>query len=318
MPRKNFQSLFDEKIRSKNSPKISVIMPVYNCEDTIESALLSILNQTESDFELLIWNDGSTDKTIEIIKRYSDPRVKLFESENRGLTFALNNLLELCTGKYICRMDGDDINDINRLAEQSKYLEDNPKVVLVGTGIYLFTGDISSVQSNKIICEHQSILDDIAFLGFPICHPSIMFRFTVVSEGIRYKFPFGEENDFFVNCVSIGELRNLEKPLLYYRLSPSTHSVGEKSLFHEKYWYKTSKFTYKNYCRRKSIFLNLLYSLGSNNPITKLFFFLKAKSRNYYRDALRNKIEGRPFYFKMILAILVCPVLIIRTKNYVK
>ena len=170
-------------------------------------------------------------------------------------------------------MDGDDVNNLTRLAKQLEYLEDNPQVVLVGTGVYLFTNNIDNAQSTSIICEHQAILDDIAFLGFPICHPSIMFRSTVIKRGIRYRFNFGEENDFFIQCAAIGELRNLESPLLYYRVGPTSHSVGEKSLLHEKYWFDTAKFTYKKYCNRNSIILNLLYRLQSNTRAARLFSF---------------------------------------------
>lgn len=299
----------------KNCPKISIIMPVYNCEKFIEPALVSILNQTERDFELLIWNDGSNDKTVEIIKRYNDPRITIYESENRGLSAALNSLLERCAGDYICRMDGDDISHPKRLEKQLEYLINNPNVILVGTRVNLIIDSTADVQTMSVLCKHQEILDDIAFLGFPICHPSIMFRSTVVTRGVRYRFNFGEENDFFVQCSTIGELSNLEMPLLYYRLGAASHSVGEKALLHEKFWFDTAKFTYNEYCEQRSLILNLLFRLNSNSKTVKLFCILKAKSRNYYRKALIKKIQRQSHYLSKVLAIVICPILIIRLKN---
>ena len=97
-------------------PIASVAIPVYNCEKTIKKSLLSVLNQSYLDIEILIWDDGCTDQTVEIIKAFSDSRIKLFqEGKNKGVAYGLNRLIEQTNGEYFVRMDGDDIMFPDRL-----------------------------------------------------------------------------------------------------------------------------------------------------------------------------------------------------------
>jgi glycosyltransferase involved in cell wall biosynthesis len=118
---------------SKN-PKVTVLMPVYNGEKYLREAIESILNQTFIDFEFLIINDGSTDRSVEIIESYSDPRIRLVHNErNMKLIATLNKGLELARGEYIARMDCDDISLPERLAKQVAFMDANPEVGVLGT-----------------------------------------------------------------------------------------------------------------------------------------------------------------------------------------
>jgi glycosyltransferase involved in cell wall biosynthesis len=101
---------------------------VYNGERFLREAVESILNQTFEDFEFIIINDGSTDRTGEILNSYKDERLKIFNQPNRGLTKSLNRALKLSQGKYIARQDADDISEPNRLEVQVTYLEFHPEV----------------------------------------------------------------------------------------------------------------------------------------------------------------------------------------------
>ena len=110
-------------------PQITVLMPVYNVSAFVTEAVKSILNQTYTDFELLIINDGSTDKTWDEVLKITDKRILLVENEkNIGLANTLNRGVELARGKYIARMDGDDISMPDRLEKQYKLLENNPDI----------------------------------------------------------------------------------------------------------------------------------------------------------------------------------------------
>ena len=103
-------------------PKVSVIMPVYNGIRFLDKAIQSILNQTETDFEFIIIDDGSTEPVFEKIKSYNDKRIKAFSfGENKGLTYRLNQCLNEAVGEYIARMDGDDVSHIDRLKRQLSY-----------------------------------------------------------------------------------------------------------------------------------------------------------------------------------------------------
>ncbi|MFQ5456478.1 MAG: glycosyltransferase family 2 protein [Nitrospirota bacterium] len=110
------------------SPIVSLIMGVYNGERYLKEAIGSILNQSLRDFEFIIINDGSTDKTREILEGYNDERLTIIEQEeNKGLTFSLNTAMDHVRGKYIARMDADDISLPERLEKQVKFLEDHSK-----------------------------------------------------------------------------------------------------------------------------------------------------------------------------------------------
>ena len=117
-------------------PKITVLMPVYNGEKYLRESVDSILNQTFTDFELLIINDGSTDSSMEILNSYSDSRIRIVTNEvNLRLIKTLNKGIDLATGEYIARMDCDDIADPKRLEIQLQYMEKHPDVAVCGTGV---------------------------------------------------------------------------------------------------------------------------------------------------------------------------------------
>lgn len=212
-------------------PIVSVIMPVYNCELYIREAVESILYQTYTDFEFIIIDDASRDDTVSIIKTYNDPRVQLIEKPfNSGYTNSLNLGLQVAKGKYIARMDGDDISFPERFARQIDFLEANPEVNLCGTSYRI----IGSNRSIALPEGHDAI--KIALLkGNCIAHPSVMMRkqsldsFSVVYDVSKEP---AEDYDLWVRMVMKGKLHNLQEVLLDYR----THSsqVSKKQSTEQK------------------------------------------------------------------------------------
>lgn len=202
---------------------ISVLMSVYNGDRFLREAIESILRQKMTDFEFIIVDDGSTDGSTGIIRSYPDPRVKLVQQENRGLSAALNVGLRLAQGRYIARMDADDISMPNRLALQYQFLESHPGCVAVGSNVMLIDS-----QGNYLYTTDQPRgWDEIRCLlpRTPFYHSSTMFRKDAALqcggyfEPIRHYF---EDIVFFNRLVRIGELRNLQTPLVKYRLVPSS------------------------------------------------------------------------------------------------
>ena len=130
-----------------DKPKISVLMPVYNGDQFLDKSIKSILNQTFNNFEYIIINDGSTDDSLKIIESYKDRRMKIISySKNMGITFALNNGLNVAKGDYIARQDQDDISCPDRFMLQIEYLENN---------------DVDLVDTNFIfIDENDKYLQD--------------------------------------------------------------------------------------------------------------------------------------------------------------
>src|SRR5205823_3104415 len=120
---------------TSHPPQVTVLMTVYNGEHYLRPAMESILGQTFTDFEFLIIDDGSTDGSVEIIRSYHDPRIRLYVEPHRGLVPALNRGLSLARGRYIAHMDADDLADVRQLAQQVAFLDAHPAVVLVGCRI---------------------------------------------------------------------------------------------------------------------------------------------------------------------------------------
>ena len=199
------------------TPKITVLLPVYNCELYIKTAVESILNQTFTNFELLIIDDASTDATVSILKKFDDPRIQLIEKPlNSGYTNSLNYGLKIAKGQYIARMDADDISYPERFARQIAYLDNHPDVVVCGTTYKIVDND------KKIILpqDHEAIKIGLLW-GNCVSHPSVMIRKKIVDDfSIRYdtsKEP-AEDYDMWVRLLSIGKLHNLKEILLEYRV----------------------------------------------------------------------------------------------------
>ncbi len=198
-------------------PVITVLMPVYNCELYINEAVDSILNQTFADFELLIIDDASTDKTASIIKAYNDSRIKFIEKpSNTGLTNSLNQGLKLANGKYIARMDGDDVSFSQRFEKQVAFLDANPDVVLCGTNIKV-------IGTEKIIAlpEKNEKIKLTLLKGNCLAHPSVMIRKQILDElsvGYDISKEPAEDYDLWVRLTGIGKLHNLQEVLLNYRV----------------------------------------------------------------------------------------------------
>ena len=124
-----------------NTPVISILMSVYNGEKYLHAAVDSILKQTFKDFEFIIINDGSIDRSREILESYQDERIVLIHQENKGLTRALNKGLSLAKGEFIARMDADDSCKPERLEKQVAFLRENPGIVLLGSNCFNIDGD---------------------------------------------------------------------------------------------------------------------------------------------------------------------------------
>lgn len=200
-----------------NGSFVSVLMPVYNGEKYLKEAIDSILSQTYSNFEFLIIDDGSTDKSKEIIKSYKDKRIRLIENEtNLGLPKTLNKGLKLAKGKYIVRMDCDDISLPERIEIQVKYMDGNLDVGISGTRyIELENGKVINLPT-----EFESIKIRLLF-HCPINHPSVIIRKSIIIENTLFydenKIGELEDYDLWLRSSKFTEITNLAVPLVKYR-----------------------------------------------------------------------------------------------------
>lgn len=209
------------------APLVSVVLPVYNGEDFLSSAIDSILAQTFKEFELIALDDGSKDGSIRILRKYEekDSRVRIISRTNRGLPITLNEAIDEAHGEFIARMDQDDISLPNRLARQYEFMKNHPSVVVLGSAARFI-----DVNGNPI-CTYLPPTEDGVLRNFfpnsPFIHPSVMFRkkdFILAGKYPETMRWGGEDIVVFRRLSRLGLLYNLSEPLLNYRLVPGSMS----------------------------------------------------------------------------------------------
>lgn len=205
-------------------------MPVYNSASFLKEAINSILNQTYTNFEFLIINDGSTDETVTIIESFKDNRIRLLNlDKNYGIVTALNKGLELVKGIYLARMDADDISFSCRLEKQVKFLEQNQKIGCLGTNFLWL--DTSSEKSWITHFDSEDIRIGLLF-GCPICHPTVMLRVDILKLyhlNYSHNYPYAEDYQLWTKIIQYTDIINLKEPLLYYR-----RHIGQTSMLKNK------------------------------------------------------------------------------------
>lgn len=162
-------------------PVISIIMAVYNCEDTIKEAIDSIIFQTFKNWELIVCDDGSNDNTLKILNEYAkvNTNIKvLFNKSNKKLPYSLNKCLKYANGEYIARMDGDDLSASDRLEKQYNYLISHPEIDVVGTGMKVFDENGFYGVREPMLIPESSILGK----GVPFYHATIMMKKDVYDK----------------------------------------------------------------------------------------------------------------------------------------
>jgi glycosyltransferase involved in cell wall biosynthesis len=215
-------------------PLISVIMPVYNNEKFINEAINSVLHQSYANFELIIWDDGSTDNTVKKLEEITDVRVSYYHSrDNKGAAYARNQLFKLAQGEYIALMDSDDLCHPDRFNIQLNYLKSHEGIDIVGTDFSCF-GDDSSVSEieETMPTESNEVLWS-AFFHLQICNASIMFRSKVLDFVGGYDVQFmtsAEDLDFVYRALLRFKMCNISQKLYFVR----KHNQSASFQFREK------------------------------------------------------------------------------------
>tara|TARA_B100001059_G_C17831577_1_gene585021 strand:+ start:1811 stop:2677 length:867 start_codon:yes stop_codon:yes gene_type:complete len=207
--------------------KVSILLPVYNDEEFISKSVSSVLKSTYKNFELIIINDGSTDKSPEIINDFKDPRLKLYDKQNSGLIESLNYGLTKCNSEIIMRMDGDDEISENKIEIQLKSFL-NSDSVLHGTGAKIIDNSSRVLQEISVNEDHKDIINNLRTLNTSMIHPSIMFYKDIIlkSGGYDSKFEVAEDYELYYRISRIGKLTNIDLPLLMLR--KNEHNISKK------------------------------------------------------------------------------------------
>ena len=201
-----------------NFPVVSLIMSMRNSASTVGAAVRSVLMQTLRDWEMIVIDDGSSDRSSDIVEGFQDGRIRLVrESRSAGLAARLNQAVALSQGDFIARMDADDICFPERLARQVARLREEPRLDLLACGAVVFTGDGELIGEIPVGLDHQDIVAR-PFVGFPLPHPTwcgqaSWFRSNPYNAKLRY----AEDQDLLLRNFRHSRLGGLDKVLLGYR-----------------------------------------------------------------------------------------------------
>lgn len=209
--------------------KITVLLPVYNAAAYIAEAIDSVLAQTFTDFELLILNDGSTDATSDIIRKYNDKRIVVIHQTNQGIAAALNTGIKHAKANYIARFDADDICVPDRLQKQYDFLAANPGYIVIGSAVdymdeagnYIFTFD-PPYKTNEAI-------NSMPYSLCPFIHSSVAFRKNAVADiGYNELAHSFEDHMLWRKILNRGKMHNLSETLVKVRLNPASFTMDER------------------------------------------------------------------------------------------
>jgi glycosyltransferase involved in cell wall biosynthesis len=215
-------------------PQISVLMPVWNgCrngDEYLNTAIESILKQTFTDFQFVIVDDGSTDHTSQVLTKYAatDKRIEIFRNEtNLKIVKSLNIGLSKCTGRYIARMDADDISTVTRLEVQKDFLDNRPETAMCGSGMYVINHESKLEFEVNHPCNYVSVKPALA-RGCVFVHGSVMFRKDKVLEIGGYSedpnVEYAEDYDLWVRLAENNVIENIPNKSLYFHRNHPTKS----------------------------------------------------------------------------------------------
>lgn len=205
-------------------PRVSVLLPVYNGQRFLAESINSVLIQSFKNFELIIIDDGSTDKSLQIIKRFAaaDQRIVFKSRPNVGLSATLNEAIKMTKATYIARQDADDVSDPKRLEKQLLYMDANPDVYLLGTNYHVINEAGGVLKTTDVLTQLADLkLAEIFSNQFG--HGSVMIRKSVLknSGGFNLRYKIAQDYDLWLRISRQGQIANLKEPLYRWR------SVGE-------------------------------------------------------------------------------------------
>jgi len=267
-------------------PQISVVMPVFNAGGYLSLAIKSILSQSLGDFEFLIYDDGSTDGSIDILRAFAaaDSRIKVHLGTHHGLTVWLNQGISDAVGAYIARMDADDIATPDRFALQASFLARHPDVAVVGGQALEIDPDGDPLFRHNLPLGHSKIdSEQMAGRSGMLLHPATMMRRQALLNvgGYRVEFQDAEDVDLWLRLAEIAVLANLPDVVLHYRHHPKSVSQTRR----ENQWSLYQRSIAEARERRHlpptaTVSYYKVYDVEWNR-----FFFIRSRTSGYYRTS---------------------------------
>ena len=218
-------------------PVLTVYMPVFNAASYVSAAIESILSQYYTNFEFIIVDDCSTDKTYSLLKSFArqDSRIRLYKNKiNLGVSATSNIAISLAHGQYLARMDADDMSLPDRFQKQIKFLKDNKNVVAVGGQCVVIDSENKIIGYKKFPVQSEK-LTDMLFWAIPLQQPSMMINRSLLPQNFTWYIKnqtSAEEVNLMFNLLKFGQLANLPDYLIYYRqLATSLSHINPKNTF---------------------------------------------------------------------------------------
>lgn len=274
-----------------SNPLVSVVLSVYNGKEYLDEAIESILNQSYKNIEFIIIDDGSSDKSLEIIGSYDDKRIVVISRENRGLVSSLNEGIEIAKGEYIARMDADDISLATRIEEQVIFMERNLDVGICGTGIIAFGEDIKE-RPWLLSTADKTIKTELLFSSC-FAHPTVMIKKELIVKNKLFydeKFLHAEDFELWTRMAEYTKFANLKRALLKYRII--NDSITREANRNEENRYKVLKSIFESYLQRLKI--------ENSEEENRLHFNLSENIRIRDNNLEFNSLES--YFFKLIEA----------------
>lgn len=221
-------------------PAVSIIMTVYNAEKYVSDAIKSVINQTFSDFEFLIIDDGSSDTTLSVVRNHPDHRIKVWAEKHQNYVDLLNMAVQLAKGTYLVKMDDDDIMLSNRIELQYAFMETHKEVDICGSWAETFGEECFKMQPPE---GHEDILVTM-LLQNPLIHPSVIMRRSTIERYLKKKedkrfydpaYIYAEDYKLWVDLALFGcRFANIPQTLLKYRISQQQITRKYQSVMYEK------------------------------------------------------------------------------------
>jgi glycosyltransferase involved in cell wall biosynthesis len=216
------------------SPRVSVVMSVHNGARHLSEALAGIFDQTCTDFEFLVIDDGSADETPQVLAAVNDPRMRVIRQQQMGLTRSLIKAMSLARGEYVARQDADDVSMAGRLEQQAEFLETHPEVALVGSAVIAITEDGNRIAEYPCPTRHCDLVAQLNQARNPLPHTSYMLRRAAVLKvgGYREVFRKAQDYDLLLRTSEHFGLASIAEPLCKLRLVSDSvtaeHAAGEQ------------------------------------------------------------------------------------------
>ena len=285
-----------EALAKMCAPLVSVIIPCYNCEKYLMEAIDSIITQTYKHLEIIIINDGSTDNTVSIINDLikKDSRIVYIDNhQNIGLIASLNKGIASATGKYIARMDSDDVSLSNRIDMQVRYMEEHPKIAVCGTNSIIINENGDVIEKSHLPISES---DNRCFMAFSstLYHPTVMIRTECIKEELYdEKFKYAEDYELWCRMIFSRSENVVNLPDYLFKYRKVGSSVSSQNT--DAQWRTSAKvFDYYNIVPEEY------------RELHKQLFFLRDKMKislkmKKYVAKVMNQIKGYSFELQFVV-----------------